>query len=65
MFRLGVEVQLQLPYRIAAIREKGDLLIHLHALGFEHLKHAPFRLGIVAMHEGKTLCCSLAWISRS
>jgi hypothetical protein len=41
------------------------VLIHLHALRFEHLKHAPFRLGIVAMHEGKTLCCSLAWISRS
>src|SRR5882724_10549236 len=55
MFRLRIEVELQLAYRIAAIGEKGDLLIHLHALGFEYLKHAPFRLGIVAMYEGKTL----------
>jgi len=55
MLGLGVEVQLQLAHRIAAVGEKGHLLIHLHALGFEHLKHAPLGLGIVAMHKGKTL----------
>ena len=59
MLGLGVEVQLQLAHRIAAIREKGYLLIHLHALGFEHLKYPPFGLGVIAVDKGKTLCPSL------
>jgi hypothetical protein len=59
VFGLGIEIQLQLTHRIAAVRKKGYLLIHLHALGFEHLKHTPLRLGIVAMDKGKTLCGSL------
>ena len=59
MLGLGVEVQLQLAHRIAAIREKGYLLIHLHPLGFQHLEHAPLGLGVIAMHEGKTLRRSL------
>ena len=55
MFRLGIEVQLQLAHRIAAVRKKRHLLIHLHALGFEHLKHTPLGLGVIAVDKGKTL----------
>ena len=31
---LGIEVQLQLAHRIAAVREECHSLIHLHALSF-------------------------------
>ena len=59
VFGLGVEIQLQLAHRIATIGEKGHMLIHLHALGFEHLEHTPFRLGIVAVNKGKAFRCAL------
>jgi len=54
MLGLGIEIQLQLAHRIAAVGEKGHLLIHLHTLGSEHLKHAPLGLGVIAVDKGKT-----------
>jgi hypothetical protein len=41
MLGLGIEVELEVPDGIAAVREKGDLLVELVALG-------------LGLHEGKT-----------
>ena len=46
---------LKLAHRVAAIREKRDLLVHLHPLGREDLMQPPFRFGVERLHKAKAL----------
>ena len=41
---LWAEVQLEVAHRVPAVGEKGELLIHLEALGFQDLEQAAFGL---------------------
>ena len=43
---LGAHLQLKFPQCVVAIREKGDLLVHLQALRLQHLIQTSLRLGI-------------------
>src|SRR5205085_694157 len=55
MLGLWVEIQLEISDRIAAIREKRELLVHLMALRLQHLEQAPFRFRIESLHKPKAL----------
>src|SRR5215510_10648946 len=55
MLGLWTHVELEVTDRVAAVREKCDLLIELHPLRREHLKQSPFRFGIKRLHEAKAL----------
>src|SRR5664280_3074415 len=44
---VGVEVQRQVAYVVAAVGEEGDGLVGLHALGDEQVEQAPFGFGVV------------------
>ena len=48
-----VQIQLQITHCISAIGQECDLLIRLHALGFQNLKHAPFGFFIIVVDECK------------
>jgi hypothetical protein len=52
---LGIEIELKITNRIAAVAQKSHLLIHLHALGLQHFEQPSLGLGIAAPHEGKAL----------
>ena len=53
MLGMWVQIALKIPHRVAAIREKGDLLIELVALRLEHLEEPPFGLLVKGLHDGK------------
>ena len=55
MLGLRVEVELELAHGVAAIGEKGDLLVQLVALRLEHFEQAPFGFLVKGLHEGKAL----------
>src|SRR4029434_763495 len=52
---LGTHCQLELPKRVIAIGEKGELLVHLEVLRVQHLVQTALRLGIQGLHKPKTL----------
>ena len=54
MLGLGIEVELEIADRIAAIREEGDLLIQLMALRFEDLEEPAFGFLVIGLDESKT-----------
>src|SRR5437660_6195966 len=53
MLRFRAQVKLQIPYGVAPIGEKLDLLVHLQALGVEEFKEAPLGFLIIGLDEGK------------
>ena len=55
MLGLGIEVELEVAHGVAAIGEKGDLLVELVALRLEHLEEPAFGFLVIGLHEGKTL----------
>src|SRR6266568_9558366 len=48
-----VQVERQVAYVLPAVRQEGDLLVHLHALGLQHLEQASLGLGVVRLNEAK------------
>ena len=50
-----VEIELQVAHGVAAIGEKGDLLIQLHALALKHLEKSQFGLVEPKAHAGAFL----------
>jgi hypothetical protein len=52
---LRVQVQLEVPHRVAPIGQERDLLIHLMPLRLQDLEQAPFRLYIQGRHKAKAL----------
>ena len=61
MFGFRVEIELQVAHGVAAIGEKGDLLIQLHALALEHLEETPFGLVVIRLYETKAFTGSFLW----
>jgi hypothetical protein len=53
LLRVRVQIELEIAYRVAPVRENRDLLVQLVALGLEHLEQAPFRLLVIGLYEGK------------
>lgn len=58
VFGFGVEIKLQAAHGLAAVGDKGDLLVHLHALAFEHLEKAPLGLVVIGLHQAKALAAA-------
>src|SRR2546425_2563676 len=52
---LWAHLPLQCPQRVVAIREKGDLLVHLYVLRVQHLIQTPLGLGIQRLNKPKAL----------
>src|SRR6266705_3926237 len=52
---LWAHLQLKFPQLVVAIREKGDLLVHLEVLGLQHLIQTPLGLGIQRLDKPKAL----------
>src|SRR5262249_9865996 len=52
---LGTHLQLELPKRVVAIREKRDRLVHLDVLRVQHLVETALRLGVQGLHKPKAL----------
>src|SRR6266702_6508797 len=52
---LWAHLPLQCPQRVIAIREKGDLLVHLYVLRVQHLIQTPLGLGIQRLDKPKAL----------
>src|SRR5262249_45253367 len=52
---LGTHLQLELPKRVVAIREKRDRLVHLEVLRVQHLVETALRLGVQGLHKPKAL----------
>src|SRR5213592_3949915 len=53
MRSLRAHLELERPQRVVAIREKGNVLVHLQALRVQHLIQASFRLRIKRLHKTK------------
>ena len=53
VFGFWVEIELQVAHGVAAIGEKDDLLIQLHALALEHLEESSFGLVVIGLYEAK------------
>ena len=49
------QIELDIPYSVATIREKLDLLIRLHPLGLQDLEQAAFGLRVKGLHKAKAL----------
>src|SRR6266446_7439999 len=47
--------ELEIADRVAAVREKRDLLVQLKALRLQDLIQAPLRFGVHGLHKAKTL----------
>ena len=47
---MGVEEAGQLADVFATVGEEGDLLVFLHAVGFEHLEQTAFGFAVVGFH---------------
>jgi hypothetical protein len=56
-----VEIELQVAHSVAAIGEKGDLLIQLHTMALEHLEESSFTLAVIRLHEAKAFTGSFLW----
>src|SRR5215475_7537456 len=52
---LGTHLQLELPKRVVAIREKRDRLVHLELFRVQHLVETALRLGVQGLHKPKAL----------
>src|SRR6266567_4476081 len=52
---LWAHLPLQCPQLVIAIREKGDLLVHLEVLRVQHLIQTPLGLGIQRLDKPKAL----------
>src|SRR5215475_14968938 len=52
---LWAHLPLQCPQLVIAIREKGDLLVHLYVLRVQHLIQTPLGLGIQRLDKSKAL----------
>src|SRR5215470_3029360 len=52
---LGTHLQLELPKRVVAIREKRDRLVHLEVWRVQHLVETALRLGVQGLHKPKAL----------
>src|SRR5215831_13408623 len=52
---LGTHLQLELPKRVVAIREKRDRLVHLEVLRVQDLVETALRLGVQGLHKPKAL----------
>src|SRR6266404_9638102 len=50
---LGIQIQLHVAYVLAAVGEKIDLLVGLHALGLKQLEQATLGLFIIGLNPGK------------
>src|SRR5262249_8265325 len=55
MLSLRAHIELEIADRVAAVREKRDLLVQLKALRLQDLVQAPFRFGVHGLHKAKTL----------
>src|SRR6267142_5749394 len=55
MLGLWAEVQLEVTHGISAIREKGELLIHLEPLGLPELEQAALGLRVNGLDKAKAL----------
>src|SRR5262252_10512306 len=55
MLRFRAHIELKIAHRVAAVREKRDLLIQLHPLGLEDLVQPPFRFGVERLYKAKAL----------
>src|SRR6266446_4736236 len=53
MRSLRAHLELERTKRVVAIREKGNVLVHLQALRVQHLIQASFRLRIQRLHKTK------------
>src|SRR5467141_1329673 len=53
MRSLRAHLELERTKRVVAIREKGNVLVHLQALRAQHLIQASFRLRIQRLHKTK------------
>jgi hypothetical protein len=48
-----VQIELEVPHGVAAIGEKGNLLVELVTLGLEHFEQASFGFLVISLDEGK------------
>ena len=55
MLGLRVQVQRQVAHVLVAVGQEHDLLVHLHALGLQHLEQPPLRLAVVGLDEAEAL----------
>src|SRR5262244_2059960 len=53
MRSLRAHLELERTKRVVAIREKGNVLVHLQALRVQHLLQASFRFRIQRLHKTK------------
>ena len=55
MLGLWIQVHLEIADSVAAVRQEGDRLVHLHSLRFEHLEQTAFGLGVVAIYQMRSI----------
>src|SRR5215475_14034275 len=52
----GMEIRLEIPHRIPAIREKQYGLILLHPLRLQQLPQSASRFGVIGLYKAKSFC---------
>jgi hypothetical protein len=55
VFSLWMEVERVVAYGVTPVGEKGGGLVHLGALGLQHLIESPFRVSVKGLGESKAL----------